>query len=275
MRRSKQLPGYALVALVAIVWFFPIYWILTMSLKGEAELAAVPPTLVPQHPTLDSYSKLLFVLGFGRYLQNSVIVAVGATIIGLFAGTLCAYSLSRYRFPWRLNYWILFLLLAIRIFPPTVTLIPLFVFFRNLGLLDTVFAVILAQVYFDLPFIVWMMRGFFADIPMDLEEAARVDGDTKFGAFRHVVVPLVAPGLVATAILVVINSWNEFTFALVLTESRATTLPVATAGLVQEFGIAWGPMTASGVLFTIPVLIFAVLVQRNLIRGLTAGAVKA
>jgi multiple sugar transport system permease protein len=156
-----------------------------------------------------------------------------------------------------------------------VTLIPLFVFFRNLGLLDTVFAVMLAQVYFDLPFIVLLMRGFFEDIPVDLEEAARVDGDTKFGAFRHVVAPLVAPGLIATAILVVIGSWNEFTFALVLTESRAVTLPVATAGLVQQYGIAWGPMTASGVLFTIPVLIFAFLVQRNLIRGLTAGAIKA
>lgn len=274
-RVLRKLPGYVLVGLVIIVWFFPIYWIVTMSLKGEAELAAVPPTLVPQHPTFDSYYRLLFVLDFTRYLKNSIVVAVGATLIGLFASTLCAYSLSRYRFPLRLNYWVLFILLAIRIFPPTVTLIPLFVFFRNLGLLDTIFAVMLAQVYFDLPFVTWLMRGFFADIPVDLEEAARVDGDTKFGAFRHVVVPLVAPGLIATAILVVINSWNEFTFALVLTESRATTLPVATAGLVQEFGVAWGPMTASGVLFTVPVLIFAVLVQRNLIRGLTAGAVKA
>jgi multiple sugar transport system permease protein len=247
----------------------------TLSVKSDAELAAVPPVLIPQHATLDSYAKLIFVLDFGRYLKNSVMVAAGATVIGLFAGTLCAYSLSRYRFPFRINQWALFLLLALRIFPPTVTLIPLFVFFRNLGLLDTVLAVVLAQVYFDLPFIVLLMRGFFADIPIDLEEAARVDGDTKFGAFRHVVLPLVAPGLIATAILVVINSWNEFTFALILTESNATTLPVATAGLVQQYGIAWGPMTASGVLFTIPVLIFAWLVQRNLIRGLTAGAVKA
>jgi multiple sugar transport system permease protein len=273
-RTGRGLLGYALVALVVLIWFFPIYWIVTMSLKGDAELAAVPPTLVPQHPTLDSYYRLLFVLDFPRYLKNSVLVAVGSTLIGLFAGALCAYSLSRYRFPWRLNYWLLFLLLAVRMFPPTVTLIPLFVFFRDLGLLDTVFAVILAQVYFELPFIVWLMRGFFADIPLDLEEAALVDGDTKFGAFRRIVMPLVAPGLIATAILAVINAWNEFTFALVLTESQATTLPVATASLVQEFGIAWGPMTASGVLFTVPVLVFALLVQRNLIRGLTAGAVK-
>jgi multiple sugar transport system permease protein len=205
---------------------------------------------------------------------NSILVAAGSTLIGLFAGSLAAYSLSRYRFPWRLNYWLLFLILAVRMFPPTVTLIPLFIFFRDLQLLDTVFAVILAQVYFDLPFVVWMMRGFFADIPVDLEEAALVDGDTKFGAFRRVTAPLAAPGLIATAILLVIYSWNEFTFALVLTESKATTLPVATAGLVHEFGIAWGPMTASGVLFTLPVLIFALLVQRNLIRGLTAGGVK-
>lgn len=273
-RIARELLGYALVALVVLVWCFPIYWIAIMSLKGEAELAVVPPTVVPQHPTLDSYYRLLFVLDFTRYLKNSLMVAAGSTVIGLFAGALCAYSLSRYRFPWRLNYWLLFLLLAIRMFPPTVMLIPLFVFFRNLGLLDTVFAVILAQVYFELPFIVWMMRGFFADIPVDLEEAALVDGDSKFGAFRRVVLPLVAPGMIATAILVVINAWNDFTFALVLTESRATTLPVGTAGLVQEFGIAWGPMTASGVLFTVPVLVFALLVQRNLIRGLTAGAVK-
>src|SRR5262249_28846424 len=139
--------------LVALVWLFPIYWIVTLSVKSDVELAAVPPVLIPQHPTFDNYGKLIFVLDFGRFLQNSVVVAAGATAIGLFAGTLCAYSLSRYRFPWRLNYWVLFVLLAIRIFPPTVTLIPLFVFFRNVGLLDTVLAVMFAQVYFDLPFI--------------------------------------------------------------------------------------------------------------------------
>src|SRR5262249_924691 len=158
--------------LVALVWLFPIYWILTLSIKSDAELAAATPVLVPRQPTFDSYYRLIFVLDFGRFLTNSVVVAAGATAIGLFAGTLCAYSLSRYRFPLRLNYWILFVLLAIRIFPPTVTLIPLFVFFRDVGLLDTVLAVILAQVYFDLPFIVLLMRGFFADIPVDLEEAA-------------------------------------------------------------------------------------------------------
>src|SRR5262249_22201257 len=142
-RLVRKVPGYALVGLVALVWLFPIYWIVTLSIKGEAELAATPPVLVPQQPTLDSYYRLIFVLDFSRFLTNSVLIAAGATVIGLFAGTLCAYSLSRYRFPWRLNYWILFFLLAIRIFPPTVTLIPLFVFFRDVGLLDTVFAVIL------------------------------------------------------------------------------------------------------------------------------------
>jgi multiple sugar transport system permease protein len=273
-RLAGQALGYVLIVLVVAIWFFPIYWVGNMSLKNDLELAAVPPTFVPREPSLNSYYRLLFVLGFDRYFWNSVVVAAGSTAIGLFAGSLCAYSLSRYRFPWRLNYWLLFVILAVRMFPPTVTLIPLFIFFRDLNLLDTVIAVILAQVYFDLPFIVWMMRGFFADIPVELEQAALVDGDTKFGAFRRVAVPLAAPGLIATAILMVIYSWNEFTFALVLTETKAITLPVATAGLVHEFGIAWGPMTASGVLFTLPVLIFALLVQRNLIRGLTAGGVK-
>ena len=142
-------------------------------------------------------------------------------------------------------------------------------------MIDTLPALVIANVYFQLPFVIWLMKGFFQDIPVDLEEAAQVDGDSRLTAFWRIVLPLVAPGLVATAILTLIGSWNEFFFALILSESKAVTLPVATSTLVQEFGILWGPMTAAGSLFTIPVLAFALLVQKHLIRGLILGGVKA
>jgi ABC-type glycerol-3-phosphate transport system permease component len=160
-------------------------------------------------------------------------------------------------------------------FPPTVTIIPIFVIFLKLQIIDTVLALIIANVYFQLPFVIWMMKGFFQDIPVALEEAAQMDGDSRLSAMWRIVLPLAAPGLVATAILTVISSWNEFLFALILSESKAVTLPVATATLVQQFGVQWGPMTAAGILFTVPVLIFALIVQKHLVRGLTLGGVKA
>jgi multiple sugar transport system permease protein len=262
-RVGGQVLDYALVALVVAIWFFPIYWIGNMSLKSEIELGAVPPTFVPERPSFESYYRLLFVLGFDRYFFNSVIVAAGSTAIGLFAGSLCAYSLSRYRFPWRLNYWLLFLILAVRMFPPTVTLVPLFIFFRDLHLLDTAIAVILAQVYFDLPFIVWMMRGFFADIPVDLEEAALVFGCDRFGAFRQVVLPMSLPGVAASSIFTFVLSWNEILAASVL-KLDVRTLPAQVLVSLRHSPLAY--QFAGGFALVVPALLFILVMRRYLLN---------
>jgi multiple sugar transport system permease protein len=274
-RRVGATLKYLLLTVLIVFWMFPVYWMFTMSVKTPLEREQRPPALIPSTWNFDSYGYLFEVRGFQRYARNSIIVAAVSTAIALLAGALFAYALARFTYPFNLNYYLLFWVLSLRMFPPTVTIIPIFVIFLNLRMIDTLAALIIANVYFQLPFVIWLMKGFFQDIPVDLEEAAQVDGDSRLTAFWRIVMPLAAPGLAATAILTVIGSWNEFFFALILSESRALTLPVATSMLVQEFGILWGPMTAAGSLFTIPVLIFALIVQKHLIRGLTLGGVKA
>lgn len=274
-RRAGMTGKYLLLFSLIVVWMFPVYWMFTMSVKTPLEREQRPPALVPTEWTLESYRYLFEVRAFERYALNSVVVAGTSTVIALLAGALFAYALARFTYPLNLNYYLLFWVLSLRMFPPTVTIIPVFVIFLNLRMIDTLPALIIANVYFELPFVIWMMKGFFQDIPVEMEEAALVDGDTRLTALWRIVLPLAAPGLVATAILTLIGAWNEFFFALILSESKAVTLPVATSTLVQEFGILWGPMTAAGSLFTIPVLVFALLVQKHLIRGLTLGGVKA
>lgn len=274
-RRTGVVIKYALLLALIVIWMFPVYWMFTMSVKTPREREQRPPALFPSEWTGENYRYLFEVRSFQRYLANSIVVAAASTGIALLAGALFAYALARFTYPLNLNYHLLFWILSLRMFPPTVTIIPVFVIFLNLRMIDTVQALIIANVYFQLPFVIWMMKGFFQDIPVELEEAAQVDGDSRLTALWRIVLPLAAPGLVATAILTVIGSWNEFLFALILSESKAVTLPVATATLVQQFGILWGPMTAAGSLFTIPVLIFALIVQKHLVRGLTLGGVKA
>jgi len=277
-RLQRRMTGgakYMLLVALVVGWMFPVYWMFTMSVKTPLEREQRPPALIPSQWNFESYRYLFEVRGFERYARNSIIVAAVSTTIALLAGSLFAYALARFRYPFKLNYYLLFSVLSLRMFPPTVTIIPIFVIFLNFRMIDTLAALIIANVYFQLPFVIWLMKGFFDDIPIALEEAALVDGDSRLTAFWRIVLPLVAPGMVATAILTVIGSWNEFFFALILSESKAVTLPVATSTLVQEFGILWGPMTAAGSLFTIPVLIFAIIVQKHLIRGLTLGGVKA
>jgi len=274
-RRTSAVIKYALLLALVVIWMFPVYWMFTMSVKTPLEREQRPPALIPSEWTGENYRYLFEVRGFQRYAVNSIVVAAASTGIAILTGALFAYALARFTYPFNLNYLLLFGVLILRMFPPTVTIIPVFVIFLNLRLIDTVWALIIANVYLQLPFVIWMMIGFFQDIPVEMEEAALVDGDSRLTALWRIVLPLAAPGLVATAILTVIFSWNEFLFALILAESKAVTLPVATSTLVQQFGILWGPMTAAGSLFTIPVLIFALIVQKHLVKGLTLGGVKA
>lgn len=269
--------GLVVVAPVAalVVALAPVYWMITISLKTEVDQFASPPKWFAFTPTLQHYYDAFVTRSFGQYLLTSAIVAVVSTVCALTIGTAAAYALTRFRLPYglerRLSLWIL----STRMFPAIVTAVPLFLMMRDLRLLNTKASLIIVYTAFNLPFVVWMMRGFFAEVPRDLEEAALVDGDSRLGALVRVILPLVSPGLAATAVFCLIVSWNEFLFALVLTQTDAAmTLPVGIAGRVTQYEIKWGVMSAAGVVAMMPILVFALAMQRYLVRGLSLGAVK-
>lgn len=266
---------YAVLALAVIALLFPLYWLVSISLKSQVDQFAMPPKWFVFQPTLYHYYDTFIVRPFSGYFVNSLIVAFCSTALALVLGTMAAYSLARLRLPRNLNRGIAEWILSTRMFPPIVTVIPLFLIMRTLDLLNTRTALIMAYTAFNLPFVVWMMCGFFQELPQELEESAMIDGHSRLSALWHVVLPLVRPGLAATAIFCLIVSWNEFLFALILTQTDAVaTLPVGISGQVTQYEIKWGPMSAAGVAAIVPILIFAMLAQRHLVRGLSLGAIK-
>jgi multiple sugar transport system permease protein len=269
--------GLGVIALVValLAALVPVYWMITISLKTEVDQFASPPKWFAFTPTFQHYYDAFVTRSFGQYLLTSAIVAVVSTACALAIGTLAAYALTRFRLPYGLDRKLSLWILSTRMFPAIVTAVPLFLMMRDLRLLNTKTSLIVVYTAFNLPFVVWMMRGFFAEVPPELEEAALVDGDSRLGALVRVILPLVSPGLAATAVFCLIVSWNEFLFALVLTQTDvAMTLPVGIAGRVTQYEIKWGVMSAAGVVAMMPILVFALAMQRHLVRGLSLGAVK-
>jgi len=272
MKRFAKSLALALALVFALA---PVYWMVTISLKSEVDQFATPPRWFFFTPTLEHYYDAFVVRSFGQYLITSAVVSIVSTALALILGTLAAYSLARFRLPYQLDRRVSLWILSTRMFPAIVTAVPLFLMMRDLRLLNTRLSLIIVYTAFNLPFVVWMMRGFFAELPRDLEEAALVDGDSRLGALFRIVLPLVAPGLAATAVFCLIVSWNEFLFARVLTQTdTAMTLPVGIAGRVTQYEIKWGVMSAAGTVAMVPILVFALAVQRYLVRGLSLGAVK-
>ena len=273
--KANKVFRYVLLIPALVFALAPVYWMFTISLKPEVDQFATPPPWFGFTSTLDHYYDAFVTRSFGDYLLTSAIVSVASTICALVIGTLAAYALARFELPWRLNRHLSLWILSTRMFPAIVTVVPLFLMMRDLRLLNTRASLVIVYTAFNLPFVVWMMRGFFADLPRDLEEAALVDGDSRLGALVRVVLPLVAPGLAATAVFCLIISWNEFLFALVLTQTDAAmTLPVGIAGRVTQYEIKWGVMSAAAAVALVPILVFALALQKYLVRGLSLGAVK-
>lgn len=258
------------VIIFGFILFPPIVLFLT-SIKTELDALSFPPKWIFQ-PTLQNYVDIFKSSPLIRFLLNSIIVASTNTVLSLGLGSLTAYGLARFKFRGseNLSFWIL----SIRMMPPVATIIPIYIIMKKVRLLDTPWALIIIYLSFNLPFVVWMMKGFFEDIPRAIEESALIDGCSEFAVFRKIALPLVAPGLAATAVLIFIFSWNEFLFALILTGTRAVTLPVGIIGFMKETGINWGYMAAGGMLALVPVVIFTILVQKHLVKGLTMGALK-
>jgi multiple sugar transport system permease protein len=260
----------ALVALL-VLFIFPLLWILGLSFKTRVQTFASPPLFI-WTPTLENYIKVLGTGDFQHAFVNSLLISVEAVLLSICVGVPAAYSFARFRFAGR--NWLFFSLLVMRMLPPIAVLVPMYVLFSKLGLTETRISVVLAYTTFSLPLVVWIMRGFFEELPRELEESAWVDGASRFAAFRSVVLPLVRPGLVAATILCLLLAWNDFIFAAVLTNDATRTLPVLMASYSGDVGVDWGAMTASGVLVVLPVILFSFLAQRHLVAGLSSGAVK-
>ena len=267
--------AWAAAALSAIAFaLIPLVWMVLTSVKTNREITQ-DTSLIPQALTIGNYVSLFSGREFGAYLTNSVIVTALSVAIALALGTQAAYVLARFRLPGGLDRYVGFTLLMVRLLPPVVIIIPIFLIAQQLGLLNTQLSLIVVYATFNVTIVVWMMESFFREIPVDLEEAAMVDGDTRFTAFRRIVLPLAAPGLVATGIFTAITTYNEFLFALVLTSTPAAeTMPVGAATLIGRINVDWGAMSAAGVIGALPIVIFSIVVQKHLVRGLTMGAVK-
>lgn len=274
---AKRLPQtilfYAALAL-AIFWtIFPIYWTIATSFKSGDMLFSWPPTYVPFPPTLANYIYIFELQPVTKFLLNSIIVAVVSTPISVALAALAAFGFSRFQFRGRNMF--MFMFLAVRMLPAMIIALPLFIIFRNLGLHDSLLGLIIVYTAFNMPFNIWLLQGFFAEIPQELEDAALIDGCSYWQLFQKIMVPLIAPGLVASAIFCLLLAWNEFTFALTLTYTiKSQTLPIAIAGMTNDRGTLFGSMGAIGTVATLPILAFALYVQKYLVQGLTAGALK-
>lgn len=260
--------------MAAIVLFAigPYLWMLLTSLRVESTLFAPNRTLWPAELTPANYLRLFTRTSFAINLLHSVVVALGTVAVGLALSVTAAYAFSRYRFPGRRALMLTFLL--INMFPLILLIIPLFITMRVLGILDTHLALILAHSTFSIPFATWMMTSYFDAIPRSLDEAALVDGCTPIGALLKVVLPLALPGVIATGIYIFITSWNEYLYASVLAGQDVRTLTVAVQTLIGEYEIAWGLLTAGGVVGALPVTVLFLFIQKRLIAGMTQGAVK-
>lgn len=269
---NKVLLGAAVLVLLFVV-VAPFYYVVTSSIKSPQEVIARVPTLFPRTFTWQHYDKLFRSSAFPTYLLNSVLVALASMLICVVLSTLAAYGLYRLRLPG--NQFMFRVILVTYAFPGVLILIPLYGMLTALGMIDSRTALVIVNVTFTAPFAVWMLRAFFSTIPMELEEAAALDGASRFTALVRVVLPLAAPGVASVAIYAFITSWTEYMFASVLIISDANrTVPVGLAGIIGQYQVDWGLLLAGATITMLPVLILFSLVGRNFVEGLTAGAVK-
>lgn len=259
--------------IACLVFLFPVFWMVLSSFKDQRDIFTMPPTLFFT-PTLETYGSFMQRADINRRLINTIIVATGAGVLSIAAGAMAGYALARIRLKGAATIGVLILLS--RGVPPIALAVPMFLVARSLGVTDKHITLILAYCTFLIPYVMWLMRGFFLALPKELEESAMIDGCSRFGAFFKIIVPISLPGLLSTLIFSMILAWEELLFALVLTNRNASTIPVAIAGIAGDTvnGANWGALTAVGTITVIPVVVFALLVQKWLIQGLADGATK-
>ena len=274
MRRSSSSTFSNASGIVAIVLMgFPVYWMITTSFKPKGDILSTDPTLLPRSLTLSNYVEAVTKEGFVRALINSLIVVFFTVTISLFVALFASIAVARMKFKGKRTY--VATILLVQMLPLSALLIPIYLLLSRFNLTDKLSGVILTYLAFVLPFVIWTLRGFLVNIPAELEEAALVDGCTRPQAYRLVLFPLMAPGLVATAIFAFIQAWNEFLLAYIILSSQDNaTMPIWLAGFTNRFGTDWGPLMAASTLTALPVVIFFTRIQDKIATGVTAGAVK-
>jgi multiple sugar transport system permease protein len=285
VRRGNLLSPLSRTGLLVIYLAFtltPIVWLLISTIQTQASLLRVPAQLLPESITFQNYIDIFKPAAFGENsgqstfflaLRNSVIVTLGTTFVACVFGTLAAYAFARLNIPKKRT--LLLIVLGSQLLPAISLIIPLFRMFKTAGLLDSLAALILAYSTFSMPFVVWIMAGYFQSVPAELEEAARIDGASRFQAFVRIALPLAAPGLGATAIFTLLNAWDEFFFALIFTSTYASkTVPVALAEFIGRHSVNWGLLVTGGFIASVPPIILSLLFYRYIVSGITAGGLK-
>ncbi|MEQ8677825.1 MAG: carbohydrate ABC transporter permease [Aggregatilineales bacterium] len=292
MQRASKITFWVSLLLVFFFFMFPLYWILISSFKTRADIVSTTPSYFPFvefEPTLDNYLDVFVtrdqtsgdgstvtasadVSQFRDRLINSIIITGASTALAVFVGTLTAYAVSRFTIPLEDDF--MFFVLSTKMLPPIVVLIPVFVLFNNLGLRDSYHGLILLYTAFNLPFVVWIMKGFFDEIPREYEDAAMLDGYSRLQAIYKIVLPEAIPAMAATAVFSIIVSWNEFVLANFLNRDSAATVPPYLNSIIGVGAVEWGRLAAASVIYVLPVIIFTFLVRNHLLRGVTFGAVR-
>jgi multiple sugar transport system permease protein len=263
------------LGLAGLVYAFPLYWLVVTSLKTKSELFSATIHLLPHNPTIEPYVSVLIDRGFWVLLKNSIIVCFFTVVVTIIVGLIITYPITRLPVPVRLRVGVLNWALSLRFLPPIAVVIPYFAIVRTLQIYDQPIALIAIYSLFNLPFAIWMLKGFLTEIPLELEDAAQVDGANRWTAFWQVLLPLAAPGILAAGIIVFTFAWSEFLFALILTATpNAQTFPVGVQGLVTQFEIIWNDMAAAGVIAMAIPLVLMVIARNYIVVGLTFGVIR-
>lgn len=273
---NKKITGvFKIIALllVLLVALFPLAWMFITSSKSMTELLKIPVTILPENFTIQSYYEVWVQKPFPRYIWNSLKISVIATVLGMIVSSMAAYGFAKFRFPFK-KFILMFVLVA-QMFPSTSVIIPLFSTYKSYGLYNTHIGLVLLYSTISLAFSIWMMYGYFRGVPKELEEAARIDGCGAFKTFKSVILPISKPGVAAVGVYAFMCSWNEYLYSLILlTGEDKYTISLGLASFITEFGTYWNQMSAASIIVTIPTLLIFIIFGRNLIEGLTAGAVK-
>ena len=259
-------------SLVAVI--FPLYWLAISAFKLEQDYRAYPPVFFPSQLTLDSFIEVFTKNQLMNNLINSATISVVTTVITLLIGSMAAYAVQRGPLGKKAKNFFGLWFMVQKMYPAIATAIPVYLVMRSLKLIDTLLAMIIMNTSFNLPLVIWLMMGFFEQVPYELEESAMLDGSGFTHRFFNIILPITKPGLVASAILTFTATWNEFLFAVILSINKSKTLPVVIAGFITDRGLAWGPMAASALVTLVPVVILTLLVQKDFVKGMAMGAVK-
>ena len=266
----KDVPRFIVILGVLIFTLFPVIWMITMSFKVPTDILTAPPTFIFE-PTLENYVRAFQEARFYKYIINSLTVTILSTICVMIMGTPAAYSFARFNTG---GGHLLFYIISTKMLPAIAIVIPYFMVFAHFRLLDTKLGLTIVYTMFNLPIAIWLLYGFFKDVPAEIEDAARIDGYTRFQTFIKVILPLVAPGLAVTATFCLMFAWNEFLFAFLLSRVNAGTITVGLSSFWTQQGVQWGPLAAAATISIMPMMIFTLALQKYLVRGLTFGAVK-